>query len=324
MDREEALLREWKPGWFAFESAPERTDLDDLFLQLFKGTQRNHAVQIQEWAQAFLDLHPVADQRTMEAVKAWADRIEWPDQEYGAEYVALACRIAVTIAIEDQAQDATITAVQDRIYGRQKELAIYDGDLEKARRFYRVDAGWHPILDELVIGLSKIPTAGFFSAGQKWGGLKVAFVCDDDFRQEAEAITEIACQKAEITCEICGEAGVIRKQGWWKVLCDQHQDMRSVKEHLRARFPQLVDRDTKIDIHPEWYKYPHSFLEQVEQLEFDHKLLRIHDVYERGGEIVIDYDSGSVSSASIPPRIALRIRHIAEEIALESKLEGDA
>lgn len=321
MDREEQLLRAWKPNWFSFETAPERTNLDDFFLKLFQGTQRAHVEQIQAWCKAFLDLHPVPSQRTPEAIEAWSDQIKWTE-EYGAEYATLACRLAITIAAEEEAKEATITGVQARIYGRQKELAIYDGDLVRARRHYRVDQGWHDILDELVAEYSKIPTCGFFSAGQKWGGLKVAIVCDDAFRSAAEAVTEAACQRAFISCEICGRSGELRKIGWWKTLCDKHENMRSIREHLQVRFPDFVDQRTKISItRAFWYKHIHSFLEQVEQLDFDHKLLRLREIYERSGEIVIDYDSGSTSSESIPPRIALRIRHIAEEIALESRLE---
>jgi hypothetical protein len=54
--------------------------------------------------------------------------------------------------------------------------------------------------------------------------------------------------------------------------------------------------------------------------------VRLRDVYERGGQIVIDYDTipplldGVMSTSD--PRLLLRIRHIAEEIALDSKLEA--
>jgi hypothetical protein len=231
---------------------------------------------------------------------------------------------------DDEDRQDAIDSVRDRIYARKLALSIYDGDLQKARRFYRVDHGWHPILDELVTGISKIPTAGFFSAGQKWGGLRVAYVCDDEFRDQVDALNEVACEQASHTCEICGRAGELRKTGWWKVLCDEHQDMRSIKEHLRARFPDLVDADSKILIRGSWLKYPWLFLEQIEALMLEDKLkgtrIRLRDVYERGGQIVLEYDTippcdedGRMSTSD--PRVLLKIRHIAEEIALESKLE---
>lgn len=350
MDRQEQLLRAWHPRFFDVSDPPQKTDT--IFLDFLRGTQRNHADKIEEWKQGFLSWHPVNEQRTPEAIKAWADDVPWTSDEYGKEYAAIAVRLAITLHIEaekaaskarldklsgrandvaeEQRKEAAINAVRDRIYGRQKALAIYDGDLTRARRHYRVDQGWHDILDQLVTDLSKIPTAGFFSAGQKWGGLNIGFVCDDAFRAAAEAVTEVACQKAFITCEICGRPGEVRKQGWWKVLCDKHREMRSIREHLQARFPSLVDRDTKINIRGSWAKYPWLWCEQVEAMELSGKLtgtrIRLHDVYERNGEIIIDYDTmppvvdGQMSASD--PRVLLRIRHIAEEIALDSRLES--
>ena len=92
-------------------------------------------------------------------------------------------------------------------------------------------------------------------------------------------------------------------------------------EGLQQRFPQFVDDRTRIEVRSSWSKWAWLFLERVEQLDFDHHLLRLHHVYEERGKLVIDYDSGSTSPASIPPRIALRIRHIAEEIQLEARLQ---
>jgi len=40
--------------------------------------------------------------------------------------------------------------------------------------------------------------------------------------EEIEAAIEEAEEKAWITCEVCGEPGVVRGGGWISVLCDKH------------------------------------------------------------------------------------------------------
>lgn len=207
MDREEELLRAWHPGFFKV-SDPNHS-LDTFFLDVLRSTQHRHSDLITEWAKAFLDSHPVPEQRTPESIKAWSDRIEWTHDEYGQEYAAIACRLAITIAAEEQ-RDLT-----------------------------------------------------------------------------------------------------------------NHQ-------YLQARFPDLVDERTKIRIRSSWLKYAWSFCERVEAMTLDDRLsgtlVRLHDVYERGDEIVIDYDTmppvvhGHMSTSD--PRVLLKIKHIAEEIALDSKLQG--
>ncbi|MBY5684865.1 hypothetical protein HFO32_22335 [Rhizobium leguminosarum] len=98
---------------------------------------------------------------------------------------------------------------------------------------------------------------------------------------------------------------------------------KSIQAVLIERFPALIDEATKIDIRPEWIKYVYQFCEQVEALDFDHRRMRLHDIYEAAGGIVLDYDTmPDTEQGTIPPRIKLRIRHIADETSLESKLEG--
>jgi len=98
-------------------------------------------------------------------------------------------------------------------------------------------------------------------------------------------------------------------------------DVSSWPSFFCNRFPQFVDDRSKFEIRDEWFRYVLQWLERVEQLDFDHSLIRLHHIYEERGRLIIDYDSGSISPASIPPRIALRIRHIAEEIQLEARLQ---
>ncbi|RVL87637.1 hypothetical protein CN140_01520 [Sinorhizobium meliloti] len=99
---------------------------------------------------------------------------------------------------------------------------------------------------------------------------------------------------------------------------------KSMQEILIARFPALVDDATKIDVRPEWIKFIYQFCERVEALDFDLTRMRLHDIYEDRGRIVLDYDTLPewLGRPSVPPRIKLKLRHFAEEIALESQLEG--
>ena len=319
-DREEQLLREWHPAWFADSGRP----IDQLSLAIFRSAQKNFAAEIRAWSKAFLDFHPVDEQRTPEAVQAWSNQIQ-VEECYHPEMVAEACRLAVTIQAEDDRKQGMIDATRQRMEERLKALAIYDGDVEKARQFYHVGEGWWPILDEVVRAYGQIEGVGFLRAGTKWASLRVEAIVPEEARKAVKAINQEADDRARHTCEICGKPGELRTRGWHKILCPEHAAENAStmnRGHLQSRWPDWIDDRTKIEARQPWMKFIWQFCEQIEQLDFDHRLLRLHHVYEQSGQIMIDYDSGSLSPATIPPRIKLKIKHIAEEIALESKLES--
>jgi hypothetical protein len=93
---------------------------------------------------------------------------------------------------------------------------------------FQHDDGWFDILWRLCEDLEPLVTE-FEAAGgdkfevlqvkEKFGGLRVYENCRND------AISErigIAAEESFRTCEICGQAGTLRKDRWIKTLCDEH------------------------------------------------------------------------------------------------------
>ncbi len=79
--------------------------------------------------------------------------------------------------------------------------------------------GWVPIVDDL---FTRLVETGFdiktcAQIKEKFGGLRVYFDARSD---EQNTLTEAAEARAYKTCEQCGEAGSLRREGWWKTLCD--------------------------------------------------------------------------------------------------------
>ncbi|TZG36644.1 hypothetical protein [Agrobacterium sp. B1(2019)] len=83
------VFAEFRPGFFA--------DKDVGWIETFHAIQREHKGNIDAWARAFLDFHPVGDQRTVEAVRAWADQLPWPDDRAGIEQARMSVRIAIAM-----------------------------------------------------------------------------------------------------------------------------------------------------------------------------------------------------------------------------------
>ncbi|OAE46836.1 hypothetical protein [Agrobacterium tumefaciens] len=80
---------EFSPGFFA--------NRDTAWIETFHRVQRNHRDDIDAWAQAFLDVYPMAVQRTRKAIVAWADQLTWPDDRDGIDQARMAVRMAIAM-----------------------------------------------------------------------------------------------------------------------------------------------------------------------------------------------------------------------------------
>ncbi|MBY5819996.1 hypothetical protein HFN60_30870 [Rhizobium leguminosarum] len=80
---------EFRTGFFS--------DRDTAWIETFQTVQREHRDDIDAWAKAFLDSHPVADHRTVEAIVAWADQLPWPDGRDGIDQAQMAVRMAIAM-----------------------------------------------------------------------------------------------------------------------------------------------------------------------------------------------------------------------------------
>lgn len=95
-----------------------------------------------------------------------------------------------------------------------------------------VGAGWwKPVLEVLhqVDGLlAREPSASFkvIQLKEKFGGIRlyVDITGSDEFYRECQDVIKHLEESAAKTCEICGQPGSIRHEGWLKTLCDHHAE----------------------------------------------------------------------------------------------------
>ena len=96
-----------------------------------------------------------------------------------------------------------------------------------------VARGWHTLIEELLTNIQMVvcERGGVFAVRQikeKFGGLR--FYCEGS-DEMIKALIVAAEERAVCTCEWCGGTGENRLHtGWWKVLCDEHNDAW-VKRH---------------------------------------------------------------------------------------------
>ncbi len=192
----EPILKERYPGiWQRAEA-----DIDQLPRLFYDGVWRDHADEIVADINAFADLHPVADQRTDEAIKAWSQQSA---SELDGEYSQSYYRVAVHVG-----------------------LLAYVKQMQELQQHMHCEQGWHRIVETFIDACSGQPGFGFLGAWEKWGGLRLAYRCNEaanDACREAECV---AVERAAQTCEMCGLPGELRRTAWRKTLCDVHASSR--------------------------------------------------------------------------------------------------
>ncbi|MEY9198409.1 hypothetical protein ABIA16_003525 [Sinorhizobium fredii] len=144
-----------------------------------------------------------------------------------------------------------VRAAVDRI--KRRSLAAADQgvsakDLSAARERFWCGPGWHEILHDLMRDLYHVDSFRFFGASEKWGRLEVLYRCDAADQEVVSTAVRVATSCSSATCEVCGGPGSLRREGWWKVLCDEHELARKVEltddqfeEQMRV-FRQGADR----------------------------------------------------------------------------------
>lgn len=172
---------------------------------------------LNEWAKAFLDCHPVPEQRTVGAMEAWARMGKVNQNDMSAVIQRM-----IDSRLADPAKRLQMQAAHDRMIESRHKAAVYDGDLDRARPAYYVGPGWHSILDDLVREFAEIDGLGFLSAHEKWGELRVAYLYDGERQAAVDAIVKRARDKCLVTCWYCGQPGRMKQERWWRVRCDEH------------------------------------------------------------------------------------------------------
>lgn len=110
----------------------------------------------------------------------------------------------------------------------------YDGtELETCYSYWGIECseGWKHLYQPLIeyceehkITVTQIK--------EKFGGLR--FYVDDvpeDRRKELYDMIADAERESYETCEVCGEPGISRSDGWIKTLCEKHHEERKNRRH---------------------------------------------------------------------------------------------
>lgn len=89
-----------------------------------------------------------------------------------------------------------------------------------------VGSGWFRIFYQMLSELDELRKSGEYIAlrqvKEKWGGLRIYIDGPDEADDIVSKYSEMSCQ----ICEICGEKGKLRSDGWMVTLCDLHDKER--------------------------------------------------------------------------------------------------
>ena len=101
----------------------------------------------------------------------------------------------------------------------------------KKRYFFAVDDGWLPLVQELIekcieLGWNK----QICQVKEKFGGLR--FYINEAPNEIYDLIDEYE-HKSYSICEVCGQKGELRKGGWYRTLCELHDEENIEKNKLK-------------------------------------------------------------------------------------------
>lgn len=102
-------------------------------------------------------------------------------------------------------------------------------------RGFSCNTGWHALLagffDEVADTLRNHPERefGLLQVKEKFGGLRIYYrllpFSADDIGQRISAACRVAENTSMVTCDVCGQPGVMRKrEGWYATRCAVHAD----------------------------------------------------------------------------------------------------
>jgi hypothetical protein len=93
---------------------------------------------------------------------------------------------------------------------------------------FEVGEGWADLLRELFTEFRAIGGIELAQVKEKYGTLRVYYhwrqghTVTGEMDDAAETALERAERRSAITCEVCGEPGVLRGAGWLMTRCDAH------------------------------------------------------------------------------------------------------
>ena len=98
---------------------------------------------------------------------------------------------------------------------------------------WEINEGWKPMVEALTrLAINYCTTLGIpFTIEQvkeKFGTLRYYYSGGDEF---VDKLVDVVENQSAYMCEVCGKYGTLRKGGWLKTLCDEHQKEREEKHH---------------------------------------------------------------------------------------------
>lgn len=96
--------------------------------------------------------------------------------------------------------------------------------------------GWAALTTDLLAGLAEV-APGFVvqAVSEKFGGLRVLVDVHSipaEARERVRALKREATDRSLVTCDVCGEPGLLVESGWWRTRCAKHRDSPSVEAVL--------------------------------------------------------------------------------------------
>jgi hypothetical protein len=90
--------------------------------------------------------------------------------------------------------------------------------------------------ERLAAAEDSLPTV--FQCKEKFGTLRL--YCDN-VSPYAQGVIDMVEQMSEITCEVCGDAGITYATGWHKTLCPEHAIKRYGKEEVEKYLNKISE-----------------------------------------------------------------------------------
>jgi hypothetical protein len=110
------------------------------------------------------------------------------------------------------------------LYGDMRETCMHWG--------FEHGDGWYNLIDELSAKILEIdPTTVAEQVKEKLGTIRFYYRCDDkDAYGKIQKLIWEYEEKSSMTCEICGEVGILESENYWlSTLCQFHRNEKNKK-----------------------------------------------------------------------------------------------
>lgn len=118
---------------------------------------------------------------------------------------------------------------------------------------FSIGIGWFESIKYLCIELEKLLSKqldegkGFqiVQVKEKFGCLRVYVdypTNNDKLHIDIDKLISVTEQKCSTICEVCGDTGTLRTNGWWKTLCDNCTQKRILQRKLEFRKSFIINK----------------------------------------------------------------------------------